>query len=94
VATLLGGFNLKRLLRPNADIKSAPQRWRKTLRELERQLPFEKGDARAEAFADGVRVIDRFAANHGGEDRCYRAGLALLKRAERMAEALVDSSGR
>ena len=98
VETLLGGYNLKRLLRPNADIKSAPQRWRKTLHGYveRRRHAFEKGrplgdDARAEAFADGVRVIGDFAENYG-QDRCYHTGLALLKRAERMAEALVEDA--
>jgi hypothetical protein len=97
VETLLGKHNLSRLLRPGADIKSAPLRWRKTLRkyvEARRVAFFERGrplapDARAEAFADGVRVIGYYAANHG-EDRCYRIGLALLKRAERMSEAMVE----
>jgi hypothetical protein len=98
VATLLGKHDLSRLLRSGADIKSAPLRWRKTLRKYVemRRRAFKAGkplgdDARAEAFANGVWVIDHFAANHE-EDRCYRTGLALLKRAERMTEALVEDA--
>jgi hypothetical protein len=96
VEKLLGNYNLNPLLRPNADIKSAPLGWRKTLRGHveKRRRAFEMGrplgdDVNAEAFANGVQVIGDFAANDG-PDRCYRAGLLLLKRAEHMAEALVD----
>src|SRR5262249_48378832 len=84
---------LKRLPRPNADIKSAPLRWRKTMRRLAQLRP---DDARAEAFASGVRVIDYFNyfAEKHGQDWCYRTGLMLLERAQRRAEALVIHSGR